>query len=279
MRVLTPRKSVWAVGVVAALVLAACGNDDDAETEAPEEDTEAEDGEAAAPEIDLETVTVCTDAPYEPFEFEEGGEFTGFDMDLLREMLDRLGAEMEVTVQPFDGIWLAPQAGTCDMVASAMTITPDRAEQALFSDPYLTVDQSLMVLDENADQFATLDDLAGGTIGVQTGTTGEEYANENAPEGADIRSFDEAGAMFLALESGDIDAILQDFPVNAFRAEQEEQFEVTDTFPTGEEYGFATSQDNTELMDAINAALAEVREDGTYDEIHAEWFGEPASES
>lgn len=273
------------LGVLLAggLVAAACGNDDDAETGAepePEAEDEGDTEDEAAP-ADIETITsgtltVCTDAPFEPFEFEdeETGEFTGFDMELLREISTNLGLEMDVTVVPFDGIFLLPGAGECDIVGSAATILPERQENALFSDPYLNIDQSLLVQAEDAETFATLEDLADGTIGVQNATTGQEFAEENAPEGAEIVGFDEAAAMFLALESGEIDAILQDLPVNGFRATQNEELQVTDTFPTEEEYGFAAALENTALIDAVNAELEALRDDGTYDTIFEEWFSE-----
>jgi polar amino acid transport system substrate-binding protein len=270
MRNLISGRLITGLAVSALLFTAACGDDDD-DTETGEGDateaTEPEDGG------DGGTLTVCTDAPYEPFEFEEGGEFTGFDMELLREIAGRLDMEMEVTVQPFDGIWLAPEAGTCDIVASAMTITEERQEGALFSDPYFEADQSLLVRADDEETYATLDDLGGATIGVQTGTTGQEYAEENAPD-ADIRDYDEPAAMFLALESAEIDAILQDFPVNGYRTTQDDSMVVTETFETGEEYGFAAALDNEELIEDINDKLAEVQEDGTYDEIYQEWFGQ-----
>lgn len=258
-------RTLQTTGLVIALALAvtACGED-----------------EAATGDLDLiapGSLTVCTDAPYEPFEFQdENDEWTGFDMDLLHEITDNLGLELAVTVQPFDGIWLAPAAGTCDLVASAMTITEERAENALFSDPYFDADQSLLIRAGDEGTIASLDDLAGMTIAVQTGTTGADYAEENAPEDSTIQEFDEPAAMFLALQSSEVDAILQDFPVNAERALVEpDSFALTETFPTGEQYGFATSLDNTELIDAVNEQLATVTEDGTYDEVFATYFGEP----
>jgi polar amino acid transport system substrate-binding protein len=270
MRVWNPRGLLSVLGA-AVLLLAACGDDDD--------DAVADDAvEDETPDLG-DTLTVCTDAPYEPFEFEDPdtGEMTGFDMELVREIASRLDMDMDVTVREFEGIWLAPAAGECDIVASAMTITEERAENALFSDPYFDAEQSLLVLTENADELSSLDDLEGGSIGVQSGTTGEDYAEENAPDDADIVSFTEEGPIFLALESGDVDAVLQDLPVNGYRAVQDPAFTVVETFATGEEYGFAAAPDNDGLIDAINDALAEMREDGTYDEIHGEWFGEVES--
>ena len=278
------------------LVLVACGDDNSSSTEdttaaetatadttaAATEDTTAA-AEAGGDTVDVASLgliedgklTVCTDAPYPPFEFQDETtkEWTGFDMDIVREIAAGIGEglELSVTVQPFDGIWLAPKAGTCDMVASAMTITEERSANALFTDGYFDADQSMLVRAEDKDTLTTLEALAGKTIAVQTGTTGETYANENAKD-AKIQSFDESAAMFLALEGKQVDAILQDLPVNAERALKDTNTALTATFPTGEQYGFAVSQDNTALGDALNAGIAELKENGKYDEIYAKYF-------
>lgn len=282
------------------LVLAACGDDNssssDETTVAAEEtataDTTAAGGEATADttaaaagnaSIDVASLgliadgklTVCTDAPYPPFEFQDDAtkEWTGFDMDVVREIAGGIGSglELAVTVQPFDGIWLAPKAGTCDMVASAMTITDERKANALFTDGYFDADQSLLVRAEDKDTLTSIESLAGKTIAVQTGTTGETYAQENAKDST-LKSFDEPAAMFLALEGKQVDAILQDLPVNAERALKDDKTALTATFPTGEQYGFAVSQDNTALGDALNAGIAELKANGKYDEIYAKYF-------
>lgn len=220
------------------------------------------------------TLTVCTDAPYEPFEFQdEAGEWSGFDMDILREIADGLDLDLDVKVVPFDGIWLLPAAGECDIVGSAVTITEERQASALFSEPYFDADQSLLVRRAEAETFTTLDTLAGKTIAVQTGTTGEIYAQDHRPEGTTLISFDEPAAMFLALESKEVDAILQDLPVNGFRSTQDDAVVVTQTFPTGEQYGFVVDPADTALIEAVNEQLAEMREDGRYDDIFAKWFG------
>ena len=283
---------IAAPALALGLVLAACSSDDESTTEdttaATEETTAAGDTTAPATEdtagaVDVAALglikegalTVCTDAPYPPFEFQDEAteEWTGFDMDLMRAIATNIGElDLEVTVQPFDGIWLAPKAKTCDIVASAMTITEERAANALFTDPYFDADQSLLVRAEDAETVTSLEALEGKKLAVQTGTTGETYANENA-KGATIQSFDEPAAMFLALEGGQVDAILQDLPVNAERALKGEDTKLTATFPTGEQYGFAVAQDNTALAEAVNGALAEVKDSGEYDTIYAKYFG------
>jgi polar amino acid transport system substrate-binding protein len=278
----------WRIATVAlaiGLVAGACGDDDDdtetSDTTAPATDTTAA-GDTTPEAVDVASLglidegalTVCTDAPYPPFEFEDDatGEWTGFDMDIVRAIAEDLGLELSVTVQPFDGIWLAPAAGTCDLVASAMTITEERQAAALFSDPYYDSGQSLLVRTEDAETYPDLESLDGHSIGVQTGTTGETYAEENAPDGAEIVSFDEPAAMFLALQSGDVDALLQDLPVNSERAAQDDAFTLVGDLPTDEQYGFATAQGNDALIEAINAGLATLREDGRYDEIYGTYF-------
>jgi len=266
-----------------ALLLVACDEEEGTDATATAVGataTTAATGTAApeAPELDLVSdgaLTVCTDSPYEPFEFQDAsGEFTGFDMDLLREIGTGLELTLDVKVVPFDGIWLLPAAGECDIVASAMTITDERKASALFSDPYFDADQSLLVRAADEATYATLASLAGKRIAVQTGTTGEAYAAENTPAGATLVSFDEPAAMFLALESNEVDAILQDLPVNGYRQTQDDSMVVTETFATGEQYGFAVDPDNTALIEAVNEQLGELRDSGTYDEIHAKWFGE-----
>jgi len=157
------------------------------------------------------------------------------------------------------------------MVASAMTITEERQSNALFTDGYSDADQSLLVRADDKDALTSLEALAGKTIAVQTGTTGETYAQENAKD-ATLKSFDEPAAMFLALEGKQVDAILQDLPVNAERALKDDKTALTATFPTGEQYGFAVSQDNTALADALNAGIAELKSNGKYDEIYAKYF-------
>ncbi len=219
-------------------------------------------------------LTVCSEVPYEPFEFEDPSGpagYSGFDIELMDAIAKEMDLELVVANTPFDGIWLQPAAGACDVVASAMTITEERAENALFSDPYFSADQSLLVTSDN--EGLKLADTSGMKIGVQVGTTGELYATENKPEGAELVSFDEGAALFLALESGSVDAILQDLPVNGYRAVQDPKFGVSETYSTDEQYGFGMALDNEGLADQINDALKALKDGGTYGDIHEKYFG------
>ena len=249
-----------------SLVVASCGGSSESS------DTTA----AAGGSLELVkdgSLTVCSDAPYEPFEFQaEDGTWTGFDMDIMRKIAESNDLELEVTVQPFDGIWLAPAAGKCDVVASSMTITEERTQAADFTDSYFNAFQSLLVRKADAETYTTLESLKGKTIAVQTGTTGESYAKENATE-SKIQSFDEASAMFLALESNQVDAVLQDYLINKERADKQGTSAVSIKFEeTPEQYGFAVEKGNTALLQILNKGIKDLRDSGDYDTIYNKYF-------
>ncbi len=221
---------------------------------------------------------VCSDIPYAPFEFNDrsgGDQLTGFDVELVRALAAQLALTAEFKTTPFDAIIPSLAAGNCDMVASATTITEERRKKVAFTQPYFDADQALLVRAADRDRYWRLSDLKGKTVGVQSGTTGETYAKANKPSGATVKDFPGADDLFNALASGDIDAVLQDYPVNKYRAlKAPDQFAVTETFKTGEQYGFAVAKDNPNLVAALDSALANVRQSGDYDKTYKAWFGE-----
>lgn len=242
-----------------ALVATACGGDDEVSG-------------SDLTVVSSGNLTVCTDAPYPPMEFEEDGEFTGFDIELMRAIAGELGLGLAVVNSGFDPITsgLAMEAGDCDIAAASITIKADREENIDFSDPYFEADQSLLVT--KASGITNLAGLSGLNLGVQSGTTGEIYANDNNP-GAEVLSFENPGDLFTALAAGTIDGVLQDIVVNEGQALSDGTVEVVETFPTGEEYGFATKEEGAEdILDAVNKALKNLRDDGTYDNIYDDWF-------
>jgi polar amino acid transport system substrate-binding protein len=218
------------------------------------------------------TLTVCTDSPYPPMEFEVDGEFTGFDIELMRAIAEDLGLDLAVNNIGFDPITsgLAMEAGDCDIAAAAITITDEREENIDFSDGYFSGDQSLLTRDDTG--ITTLADTTGTNLGVQTGTTGELYANENAT-GAVIISFENPGDLILALTAGEVDAVLQDIVVNGDAALNNANFVLVETYPTDEFYGFAVKEEGAEtLLAAVNESLQKLRDDGAYDDIYDEFF-------
>lgn len=221
------------------------------------------------------TLTVCSDIPYPPFEYEGGDNgtgYTGFDIELLGAIAEKLGLELSVQDVGFDALQSGTTliSGTCDIGASAMTITEERKANIDFSDPYYDSLQSLLVRADSG--IESIDDLDGKNVGVQQGTTGENYAKENA-KGASLVQYPSDGELWPAMQAGQIDAILQDQPVNLEHEKADDTYKIVETYNTDEQYGFAFAKgEKAELREDINAALQELRDSGEYQEIYDTFF-------
>jgi polar amino acid transport system substrate-binding protein len=214
----------------------------------------------------------CLDYP--PFESVKNGEPTGFDVDIATEIATRLDLEVEFIKANFDNIFTDLAGGKFDMVAAASTITEERLQIVDFSDPYFNSRQGLTVNTDETPDIKTTDDLGeGDVVGAQKGTTGLDWAKENlASQGVEIRTFDAAPEAFTQLEGGAITAVVNDEGSSIAEVEQRSGLEVVQAIDTEEKYGLALSKDNTELTDAINGALAEMIEDGTYEQLFTKYF-------
>lgn len=223
--------------------------------------------------IDEGVLTVCTNPPYEPFEYEEGGEIVGLDMDLVAEVAADLDVDLEIKVTPFEGIQSGADlnSNNCDLVASGITITEEREENMDFSDPYFDADQGLLV--PAGSGLASVEDLEGLNVGVQQATTGLDWATE---QGLTTVEFEDLGLQVQALRGGTVDAVINDIAVLGPFAGDD--LEVSTTFPTGEQYGFGVKTGNTALLEAVNGTLDRVRSDGTYDEIYEKYIGQAPAE-
>ncbi|GAB2678487.1 basic amino acid ABC transporter substrate-binding protein [Thalassiella azotivora] len=257
----------------AALTLAACGGDDgDGGT--------AGGGDGGVELVSDGVLTTCTHLPYEPFQFSDGGEIVGFDVDVVDEIAADLGVEQEIIDTPFEGIQTGEDLNTlkCDIAAAGMTITDVREENLDFSDPYFDATQALLV--PAGSDVDSLEDLSGGTLGVQLSTTGEIYAQENAPDDVQLVQFEDLALLQTAVQTGQVDAAINDNGVLLDFAADNDDVEVTAEFDTGEQYGLGVRTGNEALLEQVNATLERIRDDGTYDEIYERWFGEaPAGAS
>lgn len=257
------RKLATAFSVAAlALTAAGCATDSDK--------TETESGVEVVTD---EKLTVCTHLPYEPFQYEEGGETVGFDVDLMDLVAEDLGLEQTIVNTPFETIETgqAMSTGQCDIAAAGMTITEARDEVIDFSDPYFNATQALLT--KKGSGYDSLESLEGKTLGVQIGTTGQQYAEENAPEGVELKVFEDLALLLQAVKNGGVDAGINDNTVLIGYAEENPDTEMTVEFDTGEQYGFGVAQgEGAELLDAVNQALADAIEDGTYEELFTKYF-------
>ena len=186
--------SVLAVSTL-GLALSACATDTDRSTT-----------ESGVQVIEEGKLTVCTHLPYEPFQYKEGGEVVGFDVDLMDLVAEDLDLEQEIVNTPFETIETgqAMSTGKCDIAAAGMTITEERDQVMDFSDPYFDATQALLV--KKGAGYDSLEALAGKTLGVQAGTTGEDYAEENAPEDVELKVFEDLALLLEAVKTGSIDA-------------------------------------------------------------------------
>ncbi len=248
--------------------LAACGGG--AEPAAPA----AAPTSGAAPAVQLITpgqLTTCTQLPYEPFQFRQGDRIVGFDVEMVDLVAQRLGVTQQIVETPFDNIQsgVALDTGLCDIGAAAMTITDARKQNLDFSDPYFDATQALLVPVNSPITGA--EQVAGKRLGVQNGTTGQEYAQQNL-SGAELVVFDDIGLQLTAVQTGEVDAAINDnAPLLDFSAKNP-GFSVTTEFNTGEQYGYGVKKGNAALQQAINGAIADARASGKYDELFRKWF-------
>jgi len=278
------RSRKWLGLVLAlALVAAACGDDDDATTTTAPDATTATSAatttEAPAGLTQTEGVLkVGSDIPFPPFEDFDGDNVVGFDADLVNEMADRLGLTVEWVDTDFDTIFTQLATGQFDLVASATTITPERAQQVNFTDPYYNAQQALTVNTDLTPGIRSTDDLGdGNSVAVQTGTTGADWASENlAPNGVDVVEFPGAPDTYNALEAGQVDGVIFDEPSAVEESANRAGLEVVEVISTNELYGFGVDPERTDLLAALNGAFAAMVGDGTYQGIYDGWFEAPA---
>jgi polar amino acid transport system substrate-binding protein len=221
------------------------------------------------------TLTVCSDIPYAPFEYEEANKVVGIDADLVREMASGLSLQATFVDTDFDGIFAALAAKKCDMIASSVTITDERKKSNDFSDGYYEISQSLLVRTADAAKYTDLPALKGKTVGVQSETTGADFAMAQATaNGYSVKEFTGADDMFTALKASQVDALLQDFPVNAYKALTGGDSAVTKVFDSEKEsYGFVVPKSNPELTKALNAGLAAAKANGKYAAVLEKYLG------
>jgi len=229
------------------------------------------------------TITMCGDSPFPPFEEDDPSSpigYSGFDVDIMSAIATNLGLKFAFVDQDFNIIQsgAALASKQCDIAGSALTITDERKQNLDFSDPYYDSLQSLLV--PASSGITSLDQLAGKKIGVQSGTTGETYANANKPDGATIVSFPSDAEEWSALQAGQVDALLQDLPVNQVHTQDDSSYVIADTYQTNEQYGFAVAKgQDAALLAAVNNQLTQIKSNGTYQTIYDKYFSDSPAPS
>ncbi len=223
-------------------------------------------------------ITVASNIAYPPFESSPRGGPRGFDIDLMNEIGKRAGFEVEYENVRFDSLLRGLDTDLFDAAISAMTITKEREQQIDFSDPYFNADQALLVASDSEVQ--SIDDLAEAPVGVQAGSTGQIKAEDllDDEQIGEIMPYRTIGDAFVALEGGKVEGVIYDLSA-AHRKIVESGGEIRFVGPisTGEQYGIAFPKDSP-LVDPVNQALAEIKDDGTYEKLYKKWIGMPPEE-
>ena len=248
------KKNVIAMaGVVcmAALLTACAGSGTKTET------TAAAQKEAAG------KLVMVTNAEFPPYEYHDNNQIVGIDADIAKAIADKMGVELEIQDMAFDSLIPAVQSGKADFTAAGMTVNEDRKKNVDFTDTYAEAAQVIIV--KEGSEIKTPDNLAGKKIGVQTGTTGDIYADDI--ENADIQRFNKGMEAVMALSQDKIDAVIIDRePAKVFVKENAGLVILDEAF-TEEEYAIAIKKGNTELLDKMNGAIKELKESGELKKI------------
>lgn len=270
MKMLSTRAFLKAAGLVTVgLILAACGKKEEA---APAAQAPA----SAPPPPPAKVVVVGTDAAYAPFELQnEKGEIVGLTIDVVTAVAKKAGIEVKFVNTPWEGIFNSLQQGDRDMLASSITITDERKQTMDFTDPYFDAFQLIAV--KQTSKVAKFDDLKKLKVGVQTGTTGDEVVTKLLGKNStNVKRFESTPLALKELESGGVDAVVADngVVINYVTNNPAAKFKtVSDKAFVPEQYGFAVKKGNAELLGKLNKGLADIKADGSYDQIYAKYFG------
>jgi len=255
--------------LLAGLVLVACSKQ---EPPAPAASTPA----ASAPAPAARVYVVGTDAAYAPFESQnEKGEIVGFDVDVVKAVAQKAGIEVKFVNTPWEGIFNSVAQGDRDLLVSAITITNERKQTLDFSEPYFDAQQLIAVKkDSKITKFADLKKLK---VGVQNGTTGDEVvAKLQGKDSANIKRFESTPLALKELEAGGVEAVVADngVVVNYVNNNADAKFKtISDASFAAEQYGLAVKKGNAELLAKLNKGLADIKADGSYNQIYAKYFG------
>ena len=277
---LTTRRFLQGAALFAAgLLLAACGKKEPEPT--PPAAAASAPASAAAP-APAKVYVVGTDAAYAPFESQnEKGEIVGFDIDVVTAVAKKAGIEVKFVNTPWEGIFNALAQGDRDLVVSAVTITEERKGTMDFTAPYFDAVQLIAV--KESSKVAKFADLKKLKVGVQTGTTGDEAVTKLLGKNSTaIKRFESTPLALKELESGGVDAVVADngVVINYVANNPGGKFKtVSDKDFAPEQYGIAVKKGNTELLEKLNKGLADIKADGTYDQIFAKYFGAPPAKA
>lgn len=224
------------------------------------------------------TLSVCTNTPYKPFEYEENGTIVGLDADIANAIASDLGVKAQLTSISFEGLdsGTGLATGQCDIALAGIGVTDERKSKMEFTTVYF--DDNLAILVPKGSSIASTADLKGVSVGAQQATSGETYAKEN---GAEVIQYEDTSLMFSALKTGQVKAIAANLSVVSEALTNDPgSFKIAyqDSENT-EQIAAAVSSNNKALLAKANATIAKLKENGELDKMKAKWVGAASSTS
>ena len=229
-----------------------------------------------------DTISIVSDTAYAPFEFKDSDQtYKGIDIDIIKEVAEREGWNYKQTYPGFDAAVNAVQAGQADALMAGTTVTDARKKVFTFSDTYY--DTSIVVYTKSGNTaISKYSQLKGKTVGVKNGTAAQTWLDDHADKyGYTVKTFDTGDLMNNSLDSGSIDAAMDDTPVVQYAINQGKSYDIHIDAESVGSFAFAVKKGSKHeyLVDEFNEALATMKEDGTYDQIMQKWLGDSYTSS
>ncbi len=218
-----------------------------------------------------------TNATFPPYEYyDDNNVIVGIDAEIAQAVADKLGMELEIKDMEFESLLTAVSSDSVDIVFAGLTVNEERKQSVDFTMTYATGVQVVIVAEDS--DIATVDDLDGKTIGVQAGTTGDIYCTGDYGQ-ENVKQFNNGALAVAALQNGQVDCVVIDNePAKSF-VKANKGLKILDTEYVLEDYAAAVSKNNPELLEKVNAAMEELKADGTIDAIIAKYIPADAASS
>lgn len=271
-------KKAAALSLAAMMTVSAFAGCGSSSSDSKDNSSSSEASKVEVSTMNKDKLTVGSEIGYPPFESfaEDGTTPIGYDIDLGKEVADRLGLEIEFINTSFDGI-LEGIGTNYDIVISAITINEDRKKNVLFCTPYIDNYQSVVVKKGSTLEIKSLNDLDGKSVSLQKATTSDELLEELMKKGT-IKctsvAQEKVTTCFTQLTNGDVDVVLCDSTVaDGYVAKNPDKYEIAFQDTTSpEQFGIACGKEDTQMQKAIDDVLAEMKKDGTLDDLYSKWF-------
>lgn len=211
-----------------------------------------------------------------PFGYEDqNGKLTGYEVDIINLVAQRLGKKVDYASTPFHMLFSAVQSGRADLAIGTVTITPKRLESISFSQPWIDSELCLTVASKSG--IDKVDGLAGKGVAAVTGSVGEIWASTNQEKYkfSEIRRYDGSVEAFLDVASGRVGGVFHDCPSDAYYIKDKPQYKIVEHIPTNEQFAPIFKKDSS-LIAEVNEQLTKLKEEGEIDKIHQKWFGQSA---